>query len=902
MRRSAISLLWAVSLLLAVPAPALEVVNADGRPIQGAEVELVAPLAPEGTLWRLVRPNWQWVTGPEGEIGDPLPRLRSGLLLIDSPSHRPAAIELIAGSPVETVRLQAGVRWEGRIEPGLAGAEICALWTEPHPAWSVERRRRRCSDTVDSGRFAVHGLPPGQVLKLRVELDGMLPWDGDRAPGEDWPEPRLEPGHLLEGVVVSGRRTVSGAVVAARNGAATTTDAEGTFRLAVEALPCELTVRADGFRDLEAEVEAEPSGLRLELSPRERLLGGLLGEQSEEIREASFVVTEYHGEGNRSHRTRNIALEPDGSFALDLDGPGRYSLAVRADGFREQRLGDLRLAPGEHRDLGLLVLAVGGRIHGQLVGADAAPVEGADIRLLPLGSAGLRTMTGRGLPSQVSDIEGRFDLRGLSSGRYELRISHSEHSARSESITLGRDEWVDLGTVPLGPGVTVNGVVHDRAGRARGGLQLRVGDPAGASLFPLVTTGSDSEGRFELGRLRPGTHRIEVEGDRLLLAQEFEVPAGEDEHQLDLEVGGVQLRGVVMRGGEPVAGGSLRLTSALDPSPRRGKVTLRGPRGERFDYGVSRSAIRTQVGADGAFEVEDAPAGLLVARFLGLDGASQVRQLTVPDRPRAEVTLTLDGLALRGEVLDAASGLGLEASLLVTDTAGRQVAFTATDATGAFVVENLAAGGYVVEARAPDHAPAAERVELREGGASPLRLEMAHGGLHRLDLRLVYEDGSAAAFTELVLLDHTGRMVRALLTNAEGRRSFPELSEGDYYLAWSDGRAGAGATGPLRLPQREPGERAVTLGNGAPVTLICAPERCAGHAVFHLSMIAESGIDVGPYLSGVVPGAHVSRAGSLPLGRLSPGVYHLRAWMRDGRHERRVWVPATGDAVVVSLD
>jgi len=881
------------ALALALPAAGerIRVVDSTSTPVTEAVITLHAPPPPQDTLWRFARPEWRRMSSDDGWLDAPLPAVERGLLLVDAPGFLPLAIELPARAAGPVVALGRGPTWDGtvRAPDEIVEGTICASWEERWPAWEVERTWRRCAPLDPAGGFTLRGLPSGATLRLEVAAQGFLPLVGEHVTGREAPQLVLRPGELVAGEVVAGRHPVEGASVEAELGGDTTTSAAGDFQLAVPALPAKLRVEAAGYRSREVAVETrEP--LRIALEPQEGVEGILLAESGLPVTEARIVATGPIDAGTRTTRTLPLSLE-DGRFRLDLPGPGRYDLTVRAAGFRDHRIDEPTLIQGERLDLGVIVLSPGAGIAGRVVSAGAEGVEGADVRLVPLGPAGLAVIHDRYLPHTVSDRTGRFELSGLDAGRYEVRIEHRGAVFAHRRFDLERDERLDLGEVVLRPGVRVRGTVTGRSGEPREGLTVRLTDAEAASLFPLRVTTSDAEGRFDLDELEPGAYRVIVVGERQLLAQELTVEAGDEETVLDLVAGGVRLAGVVVRGGEPVAGGRLLLGSAFDPSFVLPKLTVSGSRGESFSHGLPVAAVHAAVDETGRFVAEDTSPGPLAVRYLAPDGRTVERRVSVPDRPEAFVRVDVAGFALSGEVVDAASGVGREATVSVAreDLPG-SLAVVQTDVHGRFAVGDLAPGRYRVEARAEGFGRASRRVELAEGARIRLVLTSDETGLLEVELRR--QDGSAAASAMLALLDRHGRTVQTGWADARGRRRFPELPAGDYHLVWSDGAAGTGVSSPIPLAPGDVTRRWLTAPGGVAAVLACPPEECAGALLEHLSVVAAAGIDLAPYLSGVSgPAARLSADGRLSLGRVMPGRYLVRVGLGGAVLERPIEVP-----------
>lgn len=939
MRRVSVTTLLLLAVLASASAPAagadLRVVDPSGAPLEGARVVAESTAHADDLYGRQSSLLADGTTGPDGRLDAPLPHLPL-LLLVDHPGYRLHRAHL-DGPPADPVVLHPGLPVEGRLESRTDGvavreAEICARWRSEGRTW------QRCTRELDQhGAFRLPGLDGGEV-RVQVHAPGFLPLEdaftvlsdgtirstdgpqpGDasanassrRAPSSsgstgvpaetaEWVL-RLERGHLLRGRVTGRRTPVAGATVRSDAGGRDHTDRSGTFELAVPNLPARLTVTAPGFREASvrvARLPEDPDGLHLHLEPGESISGILVSEDSSPVEEARIWLARLQGDAARTESRERVATE-DGEFQLDLGQPGRYRVRVGAEGYSSQNLGEITVAEGEHRDLGVVALSRGAGVRGVVLDdASGEPVPGASVELVPQGTALYQALRQGGLHRTATDPQGRFELFGLDAGRFELRARHDDYATTTDRFSLDRDEAVDLGEVMLEPGVRLRATLVDREGQPRPGLLARVLDPEGGSLTPLAQARSDREGRLEELQLASGRYRIEVYGDRLLLTQEIELPRGEETAERELVVGGVELSGVVTRDGEPVAGGFLSLTSSLDPGQHRGKVLMRGGGSGAEGFGFSHSQLTADVAGDGSFRIQDAPAGALQVTFHGDDGSSVQRRVVVPDVPRHELVLEIGGYALRGRVTEAESGAPLPAATVrVLDFSGTVVAQASSGPDGAFRVQDLESGEYTVEVEAEGFQAAVEPGVRVGPSTPPLQVALERGGGAELVIRLSRRDGSPMAGVPVTLLTEGGRMVRALLTDGSGERRYGDLTPGAYFVVWSDAHSGTGISEPILL---EDGETRVwdrVTPPGGSVEVTCPPDACAGLPVDHLAVYSPTGVDIGPYLSGISPALRFSRQGRLALGRLSHGTYLLRVWAGGTSREEVLTVGAEREVV-----
>jgi hypothetical protein len=896
-------LLLLASFFLSAAAGAAEprLVDAAGRPIAGVRVEMMVISDAESPLSRLLPTRSAAVTADDGVAPLRIPNAGDVQLIFDHPAFAPAVVKLFPERPLGEIRLEKGRLWRGRVvaaeesergsqKPAATGTVCASGDFELKPSGETSTWRR-CSTIQLGEMFLLAGLPSG-ALRIEAQVPGFLPL---RATVDPLQQDTLS---VERGVVLAGRvldrlgRPVSDAVAKSSEGAEVSTDAEGRFAIAVPKLPVRLEVRALGFRQWIREV-ATADEIEIRLTPSEQVFGRLIGERNISIPEATVWIETASSEGARRSTQREIQTH-DGDFILDLPGPGTYALRLRARGFR-----DLRIPPfhvDEHRvwPLGVLGLTEGAGARGVVVdAADGAPVQGALIELVPAGPLILQSVLQGVAFSDTSNEAGEFTVGGLNIGRYLVRVKRAGRAVDHRIVDLAGLDIVDLGTVVLHTGGAVHGRLLDRHSHPRPELQVRLFDPAAEMLEPYATATSDVEGRYRFPSIAPGRYRIQVKGARLLLAQEIEVPAAESELELDLRVGGVHARGLVTRGGRPVGGGMIRLTSTLDPSNKRGKIMVNA-RGTQLAYGLPESSLVAQIDRQGSFVADDVPIGLVWAAYLGARGERIVRSLIVPDEPEAVLSIELEGHLLKGRIVDGDSGLALAGFVQLSDVNGWSLPEVATEPDGWFQFEALAPGTYRLAARVSGYSADRPR-DVSVNAETPFQeLKLHRGEAGNIKIAFSRVDGSGAEGVPVTVFDPLGSLVASLTSQAFGERLFTGLPAGEYVVAWSDPLSGAGVSSPVQVgPFRKPLVEAV-LDKGTSVVVVC-PFRCAGRPLEQFAIYSSEGVEMTPMLSGVSPGLRFSENGEITVGRLRPGRYRFRLWVADRRWEREVTV-GTGEA------
>lgn len=859
-----------------------------------------APLAAMFPAWA------EGETNAEGRLPMDLPRREGLLVLIDSPGYLPWT----AAGDASLAVLERGRTWKGRVVSSsrreIRSGRACATWKEDFKAWGETRIWQRCGEIQPGGEVTLTGLPAGTVT-AEVRAPGFLILRRTTAlpPGETF---RLKPGILVSGRTVGpGPETPLGhAAVRSEGGSPVESREDGSFAIAVPSLPAILEASAPGFRPQRATAgkDRRKGELVVRLERGEQIRGTLMDEDHKPIQRAVLWI-ERQAAGRFRSENREVAA-PESLFLLDLPEPGAYRLRFQAEGFRDEPLPEISVARGESLSLGTITLRRGSGVEGTVKdAASGAPLSGVEAELLPEGTSLLDAVAHRRIPRAVTAGNGRFRISGVATGRFRLALRRAGYATSVETVSLSGDRPLDLGEIALGKGTLLLGNVLDREGNPQRGLAVRILDRERSGLLPLAERATDAEGRFEGPRLAAGPYRLQLRGSRLLLEQEIEIPEGRDEWPLDLVAGGVHVTGTVTRRGEPVAGGTLSLSADLDPARRRGKIVLSMPGSsglggageEPFTYGFPETRLSTTVRSDGTFELNDVPDGALTAAYSG-DSGSFTRSVSVPDAVRASLSIEIGGAVLQGRAVAAGGETGVEALIRVVEAGtGGQVASQPADAAGEFAIPDLPPGLYTVQASAEGfETRTLKGVEVKEG-AVPLRISLESGGDGGLRLRLRYPDGTPAAWVPVTLLDASGDLVQSLPTQGDGGQELEGLPGGTYWLAWSDPLAGAGASEPFQIVPGEVRSLEKTLPEGGPLEVSCDPERCAGRRIEALSLVAASGAEIGPQLSGASPALRFSASGRASLGRLSPGTYRLRLWTRGETWERTFNADSAGAQV-----
>ena len=499
---------------------------------------------------------------------------------------------------------------------------------------------------------------------------------------------------------------------------------------------------------------------------------------------AATVSPSASGEASREMQLQGAAPEDDDLLAgLNPSAPSALQADVVAPLLAEGALA-LAEAPPE------------ATLSGRVVDPKGRPVMGA--RIVYHGSNDqviLRRFGGSDValaadPETVSDRDGRFvltvpvpDDESAEEDRPFFVMNRSRLVATHEAFSVlvhdapspELDEHVDLGTLSMTMGSSVEGRVVDQGGRPMSGAKVVVqslaADPMGergmmqllggrlANLYTTVTTAAD--GHYRISGVRPGPVSVTAEAEGFQVAQLDDLQAEANltlsAADLVLEAGAFIAGWVVGGDGEPVAGASVRVSSLARLVIRR-----------------MQDVPRQQIGQEARLRAETDDDGHFVLNGLGLgqysvhvtaDGYARATLDNVP-AGTSDLSLALDKLG--GVLLSVRSALDdgmIDGALVLAEPAPEEGAFmirrggedfdvlSGQDAVDASGIDTDPAGMYFIQGAG------AAGLELRiraEGFAAVtvVTSSVAPGSVSEFDVLLRPESVISG-----VVLDATGRVV-----------------------------------------------------------------------------------------------------------------------------------------------
>jgi protocatechuate 3,4-dioxygenase beta subunit len=507
------------------------------------------------------------------------------------------------------------------------------------------------------------------------------------------PSPSPTPAPVLEGTVKGpDGKPVEDALVIARSAAdysepvlSTQTDASGRFRLTVRrAAPHTVRVEAKGLAGATVE-KARPGtpvavvlarGATLEGTVRDGTTGQPVPGVRVEARDETALALPWEPAAGLVQTT----TDAKGRFRLPGLSSAPQTVWARGAGAGSGRKNGA--LPGRPADI---YLFPGATLSGTVWGPGDLRVAGAVVRAEP-DLPGYRTAP----PPAVSDVQGRYEIGGLSPGTYRLVARHKDFAPDvigGVTVERGADAQTDIslekGTTVIGR--LVSGPEQTVAGRVS--MQEMDGQPA---LRDVMRAEAGPDGRFRLEMVPAGTHVIGV------IAPGY-APKRVDVHvrpgARDVDVGdvemetGLTIRGRVRDGRGPIAGAKVY---ALPPRP------------------MPTRAFEAFSETDGSFVIAGLEPGVyrLGARAPGYSGTDKRADAGAD---KVDILLAAGG-GVSGTVLDEAGrpvewfrvsasivrSEGVQPGVIMTGSPGR----IGNGTDGHFVLEDLAEGSYVVEAGA----------------------------------------------------------------------------------------------------------------------------------------------------------------------------------------------------------
>lgn len=578
----------------------VEVVGSDGKPVDGATVEL-----------RGIDDRRATVKGKTAVFELVVPGAYQIAAWADGMARTFQWTQIAAGDSDAKLVLRAGAPVRGRVVDdrgtGVANARVRYSGASD---WSQQSSDRHdAAVTAADGTFAFDALPPGSFRFIANHPE--------RAPGAS-AIVTLDGKSAREGIVITlgAGATVSGRVVDSqgnkvasarvRIGEVTSprtmrfdpprqayTNAEGVFEIkGLAKKPLQAVALHETGSSQTATVDASGGDVRdvtLTIDLNGTIAGTVVDPTGQPIEGAQVTA----GPNFRDNRTpidfsqwrlRGFPEEltdAAGKFTLTGLAPGQYQItAVPAQSGGRGRFRDgVTASPGDTNVK--IVLSPEGAVRGRVAFAD--------------GTAPAMFTVGVQMGQQAFGTgDGAFTLDGLAPQTYELTVRGPSFQTRAFEVTVEPGKTADAGTITVVKGRSIAGtVVAD--GQPVAGATVFAGrvvfgnGTSNAAPFNPMSQGTkqdttDANGAFSLSGFNEGDITIVAEQDQIGRSKALRLPTvmpGQTELVLQLEKFG-SLSGIVRQGGKPIEGTFVTCQSTTTPGALYSVAS--GPDGSyRFD-------------------------------------------------------------------------------------------------------------------------------------------------------------------------------------------------------------------------------------------------------------------------------------------------------------------------------
>lgn len=717
------------------------------------------------------------------------------------------------GAPKETVPAVAGAhgRVEGTVHT-VDGRPAAAVVSVSSIAPGVPSLSAHCAEDgtfameVPIGTWVVRAEMPGQVSNpvyiaadesQPSHVDLVLQAAGAVAGTVTDPDGRAVAGASVTATLITAEQAMSegegGKTLAGTFGMGTT-DAQGRYRIAV--LPGTQTMKAEmagfgpAFGQATVAVGTE-SQVDLQLAHSLRIAGRVTDKSGAPV-EGVAISAGWYGQGEGTFGgsyQRAAASAADGRYALEDLREGMHTLSATAQGYVTEAKYQINAGTSDVD----FTMTRAGRIEGRVVRkSDGGQVEGISV------TCRLLSMTAWE-QNDVSTASNTFVVDGVGAGKHVV-TARAKGFAPGESaeIDVAPEQTVTDVVIELTPGGTLRGTVISAKSRQPivGAAIVRLAKvgmmemDADQLLQNATDCKSDADGHFTMENIAPGRHRIRASHEEYASAtRTVEISEGHDTEEEFLLGEGARIHGVVTGyGGHPRAGVAVYVTSATWSDPRN-----------------------TQTDAEGKYEVKGLAAGTYMVMMYEMDAKNasaakmNTRSAAVKEGESIEVDFSpADGISVHGSVRQGGRAKGNLTMQFISTSGGGSMMNAQTDATGAYSIEGVQPGDYLVEVDSvmlKCTVPSGQR-DVRQDFDIPTGTVSGHVYDVRTRAKLqgaqvsVYRPGGEKGG----MADFMERFVASGVSDAEGAYSISGLGAGEYIVQVTMQGYAVELTDPFALP------------------------------------------------------------------------------------------------------
>jgi large repetitive protein len=735
--------------LLALPTLAAingTVMTADGAPVAGAKVTVLAIEAPEARRMRLLSASPQPVpllttqTDARGNWSLESPKDPVVDLRINAAGFDPLQRRIERDEEVGAVALVKSETRSGTIKAGgkpVAGATVVLTYgNAEYVAKTDEQGKYDAPDPKRARSITV--IHPAYAIDEESFFS---------APSASALARTLSAGTTLTGRVLGGDGTTPAAkaTVLVDNWPLGISGDDGSFTMQHVPSKWQQVVAQSGSLSA-MRVQSNEKAVTLRLTKAAAFTGRMTDAKTK-LPVAGATISLIQRTGGRMAMAGAAAAagaltDAKGNFSVSV-APGSYMVSANHPGYELRQPLEVSIASGQQQSRELAVAPLA-RVSGMVVDEDRKPVAAATLTPEEASSDGFMMSPMRFMRDSVivSGPDGRFSTRV--SGDADMRMKATRRGlpqAKSETFRIAAGDRKSGVVITIPSGIAVSGRVTDREGKPLSGVAVTATEaasgPRGMVIRNVVMLGglgqeedavrTGSDGSFTL-RVKEGTYDFSFKREgysvKTLRGQAVS-PASNTPLEATLEPA-VEITGRVVRGGTGVDGVMINTFS---------------------EGGSSASAV---TGPDGSFTLSGlSPGEVRASMRKESDFIQEMRTFTAPAR---DITIELPpGTRVSGRVVDKSTRKPLtsfQAGVSNSRGGGGMMmvappslkAFTTDD--GTFVLDNVPSGAVNLVASAPGYAQARMNLTVEEGKpVTDLELELDPGT--KLVGKVTGPDGSA---------------------------------------------------------------------------------------------------------------------------------------------------------------
>ncbi|HEV8658989.1 MAG TPA: carboxypeptidase regulatory-like domain-containing protein [Thermoanaerobaculia bacterium] len=607
--------------------------------------------------------------------------------------------------PIE-VTLEPGVEISGRVTRNGAGIEGVRMMV-------IGEGVQASAETAADGSFRISDLTPGQMMLNAMKEDEFIQQIRPvTAPALDM-NIEIPPGGRVSGHVVdkstkqpvtsfqagiSTPRSGGGMVIMMPPQMRSFTNDDGTFALEnVPAGQTQIVVNAPGYTtarvpNVNVEEGKNISDIEVEMDHGVRVVGHVTGPDGGAL---AGVVVRLDMMGGRVMRpgpmqNQSAITDANGDYSIDALESGDKTFVFTRSGYVATQK-SATLSGNETRVDAQL--GSGMRVSGVVVTDAGAPVSDAAVNANSAGNSGF------GTPNTVTDANGGFTFEGLAPGHYNFYAS-------KRGLSSGEVRDFDISTaVPVHITLKSGGVIYGRvSGLTSDELQQAAVVASSASGYSSAPV--DASGSFRIEGAPTGTVRVSARlqggmaGGKSSPVQSVQLDTG---NQVEVNIAfnaDTVIRGRVTRNGKPVDGTMVAFT----PKEAQAQTSARTTTNSNGEYSVNG--------------LDDATYNVSVVDIQ----RSAPFNTTYQVRGSGSFDVDMKSASLTGRVNDSEGNAVADAMIELrekTDSSGRfAMRGVQTDASGAFLIDNVQAGSYSVTAEKDGYGTKAVDTTVGDGGGN----------------------------------------------------------------------------------------------------------------------------------------------------------------------------------------